>query len=171
MARFVDAIDLPVSIEEAFDYLADFSRTRDWDPGVRGARRLTQGGIGLGSRFRVEVSFFGRRSALDYEIVSYDRPSRLVLEGGDDRLRSIDEITFTARPDGTRVTYEARLELGSGLSLLDPALDRVFQRIGRAGANGLRAMTAEDIRSALASDGSVASDVVGEPGMIAATGG
>jgi hypothetical protein len=29
MARFVDAIDLPIPVEEAFDYLADFSRTAE----------------------------------------------------------------------------------------------------------------------------------------------
>jgi hypothetical protein len=29
VARHVDAIDLPISIEEAFDYLADFSRTAE----------------------------------------------------------------------------------------------------------------------------------------------
>jgi hypothetical protein len=34
VARYVDAIDLPVTREEAFDYLADFSRTAEWDPSV-----------------------------------------------------------------------------------------------------------------------------------------
>jgi len=31
MARFVDAIDLPLPIEQAFDYLADFSHAAEWD--------------------------------------------------------------------------------------------------------------------------------------------
>lgn len=39
MARYVDAIDLPIPVEEAFDYLADFSRTAEWDPGVVEAHR------------------------------------------------------------------------------------------------------------------------------------
>ena len=53
MARYVDAIDLPIPLEQAFDYLADFSRTAEWDPGVVEAERLTPGPPRRGSRFRV----------------------------------------------------------------------------------------------------------------------
>ena len=138
MARYVDAIDLPVPIEQAFDYLADFSRTAEWDPGVVEAERLTSGRLGCGSRFRVVVSFLGRRIPLEYEITEYARPSRLVLVGGDDTLRSVDEITFVARPGGTRVTYEARLELAGLRRLADPVMQVLFQHIGRLAVRGLR---------------------------------
>lgn len=143
MARFVDAIDLPLSREEAFDYLADFAHTAEWDPGVVSARRLTTGPVGEGSRFQVTVSFLGRRTSLEYVISAYEPPRRLVLEGGDGGLRSIDEITFASRPGGTRVTYEARLELSGVLRRVDPLLDRVFQRVGRAAADGLAARFAD----------------------------
>ena len=138
MARYVDAIDLPLPVEAAFDYLADFSRTAEWDPGVSEARRLTRGEVGLGSRFRVTVSFLGRRIPLEYRITEYDRPSRLVLVGGDASLRSTDEISFVPRPGGTRMTYEARLELGGLRRLADPILDLLFQRIGRLALRGLQ---------------------------------
>ena len=138
MARYVDAIDLPVPVEEAFDYLADFSRIAEWDPSVLEAERLTPGEVGLGSTFRVIVSFLGGRVPLEYRITEYERPSRLVLSGGDAALRSTDEITFVARPGGTRVTYEARLELTGIRRLADPLLDVLFQRIGRLAVRGLR---------------------------------
>ena len=138
MARYVDAIDLPVPIEQAFDYLADFSHTAEWDPGVTSARRLTRGEPGIGSRFEVAVSFLGRRIPLEYEITELERPTRLVLSGGDASLHSVDEITFAPRPDGTRVTYEARVELSGLGQLAAPLFDLVFQRIGRSAARGLR---------------------------------
>lgn len=138
MARYVDAIDLPISVEEAFDYFADFSRTAEWDPSVVEATRLSGGKIRLGSSFRVVVSFLGRRVPLDYRITEFERPSRLVLNGGDSSLRSIDEITFVARPGGTRVTYEACVELEGIRSIADPFLDLLFQRIGRLAMCGLR---------------------------------
>jgi uncharacterized protein YndB with AHSA1/START domain len=138
MARFVDAIDLPLPIGEAFDYLADFSHTAEWDPGVAEAERLTPGAPRQGSRFRVVVSFLGRRLPLEYEIREFERPSRLVLVGGDEALRSIDEITFVPRAGGTRVTYEARLELTGIRRLADPLLHLLFQRIGSLAVRGLR---------------------------------
>jgi hypothetical protein len=138
MARFVDAIDLPISIEDAFDYLADFANSADWDPGVADARRLTSGEIRLGSRFEVVVSFLGRQVPLEYEITAYQRPYRLVLTGADTSVCSIDEITFASRPGGTRVSYEARFELKGILSVADPLVDLLFPRIARVAARGLR---------------------------------
>lgn len=138
MARYVDAIDLPMTIEEAFDFLADFSRTAEWDPGVAEAGRLTGGAIGLGSRFRVVVSCLGRRIPLEYEITAFERPTHLVLTGGDSSLRSVDEITFASRPGGTRVTYEARLDFTGVRRLADPILDLLLQRVGRLAVRGLR---------------------------------
>jgi dehydrogenase/reductase SDR family member 12 len=138
VARYVDAIDLPVPIEEAFDFLADFSRTAEWDPGVTEAERLGSGRIGRGSRFRVVISFLGRSLPIEYEITTYERPSRLVLEGGDETFRSIDEITFVARAGGTRVTYEAQIALAGIRRAADPLLDVLFQRVGRLAVRGLR---------------------------------
>lgn len=138
MPRYLDAIDLPVPIEQAFDYLADFSRVAEWDPGVSAARRLTRGSIGLGSRFRVDVAFLGRRIPLEYRISEFERPSRLVLTGGDASIRSVDEITFVSRQGGTRVTYDARVELAGLHRVVEPILALFFQRIGRVAMRGLR---------------------------------
>lgn len=138
MARYVDAIDLPIPIEEAFDYLADFSRTAEWDPGVEEAHCLTKGKARLGSRFNVIVSFFGHRIPLEYEITEFDRPSRLVLSGGDSSVSSIDEMTFVERPGGTRVTYEARIDLAGIRRIADPLVDVLMQRVGRLAVRGLR---------------------------------
>lgn len=138
MARYIDAIDLPIPIEEAFDYLADFSRTAEWDPGVEESLRLTKGKVRAGSRFKVVVSFLGQRIPLEYEITEFDRPSRLVLSGGDSSLTSTDEITFVARPGGTRVTYEAKIDLVGIRRVAEPIVDVLMQRVGRLAVRGLR---------------------------------
>ena len=143
MARFIDAIDLPVPVEQAFSYVADFSHTAEWDPGVVSAERLDSGALGCGSRFRVVVSFLGRELPLEYEITHYAFPERVVLVGGDDSVRSVDEITFVARPGGTRVTYEARLDLRGVRRIADPLVDLWFQRVGRLAVCGLRERVAQ----------------------------
>jgi hypothetical protein len=138
MARYVDVIDLPLPPEAAFDLLADFARTQDWDPGVVEAERLDAGPLGRGSRFRVVASFLGRRVPLEYEIREYERPRRLVLRAGDAAFSSLDEIHFSPRARGTRVSYEARLTLGGLAGLADPLLQLGFGFAGRAAARGLR---------------------------------
>lgn len=138
MARFIDAIDIQLDLPSAFEYLADFSRTAEWDPGVERATRLTPGEPALGSRFEVVVSFLGRKMPLDYEITRFDPPHALVLAGGDETLRSDDEINFVERGGGTRIFYEARLELLGIRRIADPLLDLLFQRVGRLATRGLR---------------------------------
>ncbi len=138
MARYVDALDLPLPIEAAFDYLADFANTAEWDPGVTRARKTTPGPVGVGTRFDVEVSFLGRRLPLEYEVTEFEAPHRLVLAGGDETIRSLDEITFVPRRGGTRMTYEAQLELVGWRRIADPLLTATFQLIGRTAVRGLR---------------------------------
>jgi hypothetical protein len=99
----------------------------------------------------VVVSVLGRRLPLEYEITEYQRPARLVLVGGDASVRSIDEITFVPRPGGTRVTYEARLELSGVRRLADPLLHVLFQHIGRVAVRGLRERMAQGAPGARAS--------------------
>jgi hypothetical protein len=74
VARYIDAIDIPTPIEDGFDYLADFSKTAEWDPGVCEAKRVTRGVVRLGSRFRVSVSFLGRRIPLEYRTTEFAAP-------------------------------------------------------------------------------------------------
>ena len=138
MASYFDAVELPLSVETAFDCMADFSRISEWDPGVLEAERLTEGEVHRGSRFRVVVSFLGRRIPLEYSITEFERPTRIVLNGGNSSLRSVDEITFASRPEGSRVIYEARIAHAGNRRVADPTLELLFQRIGSMAMRGLR---------------------------------
>jgi hypothetical protein len=139
MARYVDVVDLTLSVDEAFDLFADFHRTVEWDPGVVEATRLDDGGPPrVGSRFRLVTSFLGLRTTLEYRIVALERPTRVVLEAETDALRSHDVIDIAERDGRARVTYEAQLELRGVRRLADPLLDVAFQWIGRQAVQGLR---------------------------------
>lgn len=138
MARYVEVIDVPLSIEAAFDALADFSRTAEWDPGVVSATRTTGDPIGVGSRFRVEVDLLGRRATYGYAITDYERPRRVVLRGGDGTTRLTDEITFVPRGRGTRITYEVCCELAGLLRIADPLVGVMLTWIGGRAVEGLR---------------------------------
>ena len=140
MARFRTTIDSPKSPEEAFDYLAEFSNARDWDPGIVEAANLTPAPAGIGSRFHLVSRFLGRRVPLEYRITDFERPSRVVLSADEASIRSTDEIRFVARSDGgTQVTYEADLQLKVPFAaVFDPLLALAFRRIGARAAAGLR---------------------------------
>ncbi len=137
MARYVASLVTARPLEEVFDYLADFSTTAEWDPGVVSASRVGDGDVGLGSRFDLVTQFMGRTTELSYEIVAFDRPRLVTLRGENATVVSLDTITFEASGEGTRLTYDADLTLKGALRLGDPLLKLVFGRIGDAAVGGL----------------------------------
>jgi uncharacterized protein YndB with AHSA1/START domain len=138
MAYYRAQLEVCRPIDEVFAYLADFSNTQDWDPGVVSARRRGDGPVAVGTRFEVVTKFFGQELPLDYQVVQYDPPSRVVLEAENDNLRSVDTITFEKTARGTRLIYDANLTPKGIRYLGDFALHLVFQWIGRRALVGLR---------------------------------
>ena len=112
MARYRGTVISTRSAEETFDYLADFSNAAAWDPGTATAERLDDGPVGLGSAFRLGVRVGARVIPLEYRIVAFDRPHRVVLLGESGAVRSEDTVTVTPAADGGSIlTYEADLRL------------------------------------------------------------
>ena len=138
MAYYRARLDVRRPIDEVFAYLADFSNTEEWDPGVVSAKKYGGGTVTTGTRFKVVSKFLGQELPLDYQIVQYDPPSRVVLEAENENLRSVDTITFEKTARGTRLTYEANLTLKGIRYVGDFALHLAFQWIGRRALEGLR---------------------------------
>ncbi len=137
MAVYVTSFDVEGDIQTAFDYLADFSNSEQWDPGVPRATKLGSGPPREGTTFEVDVSFLGTTTTMVYEIVRLERPNLIVLEASTSTLLSRDEISLIATPEGIHVTYNARLTLPTLLSPLDAGLQFVFNRIGDRARDGL----------------------------------
>ncbi|MGA2319445.1 MAG: SRPBCC family protein [Solirubrobacteraceae bacterium] len=138
MARYRACVDTPLSPEEAFAFLSDFSTTQEWDPGVVEAERLDEGALSAGSEFRLVADFLGRKTALTYRVIEFDPPRAVTVRAENLTVVSLDRITFDALGEGTRVTYDADLRLKRPLRPADPLLVLAFNRIGDAALAGLR---------------------------------
>jgi dehydrogenase/reductase SDR family protein 12 len=147
MARYRGTVVSERSLEDTFDYLAEFSNAAEWDPGVSHAARLDDGPVGLGSRFRLQVRIGRRTTPLEYRVVSIRRPDRVVLLAESATIRSEDTITLAPRADGGCVlTYHADLRLLGTFSPFDPLVALPFRRIGDRALVGLRsALGAEQV--------------------------
>ena len=138
MARYVTKVSSSLPAAEAFAYMADFANARLWDPSVSEARRVGEAPIGLGSAFDLVARFGGRDVPLRYEIVEYDAPRRVVLEARRPRFVSRDTIEVEPAGDGSIVHYDATLAFGGLGRLLDPIMQRVFNRVGARATLGMQ---------------------------------
>ena len=139
MARYETTIRSRLTPAEAFAYMADFSNARFWDPSVSQARHDGDGPIGIGSTFALVARFAGRNVPLTYTIVAFERPERVVLEA---RRGFVSRDTIWVRRgdgDGSIVHYDAVLTFSGIGRLLDPLMQRVFDRVGAKAAAGIEA--------------------------------
>jgi hypothetical protein len=137
VARIAETLRVPSTPEDAFDLVADFTSTEGWDPGIRSARRLDDGPIGVGSRFEVQLALGPTEAPLTYEITRYERPSRVVLTTVGRLHRGEDDVRFRAVDGGTEVVWGAEFALRGPGRLLDPLLGVGFRRAAREAVAGL----------------------------------
>lgn len=137
MAHYRGSIETERPREDVFAYLSDFSTTEEWDPGVLEAERVNGTAAGEGTEFRLVAQFLGRRTPLTYRIVEYDPPHSVTFLGENATVISRDRITFEETTEGTRITYDAHLELKGLLAIASPLLGLPFKRVGDRALAGL----------------------------------
>jgi carbon monoxide dehydrogenase subunit G len=129
-------IDLPP--EEVFDYVANFANTEEWDPGVKSARQVGDGPIGVGTRYDVVSEFGSSQIPMVYEIVEYEPHRRVVLSGHGDTITAVDTIVLEAIDGGALVDYTADLTFENWIKYVDPLVAPVMRRlVGKKALDGL----------------------------------
>jgi carbon monoxide dehydrogenase subunit G len=137
MTRLHERIETTLPIEQAFDYIADFSNSQTWDPGVVAAWREGDGPLAVGSRFALDVRMGGRVAPMEYRLSELQRPDRVVFVGIGSNVEAVDDIRFERAGSGTVIEYIADIRLGGLMRLAQPFLGSVFARIGRDAATGM----------------------------------
>lgn len=146
MIRLERSIVVGTPPEDAFAYVADFTTSAEWDPGVDRATLLSDG-PGVGARYHLVANFNGNAIDLTYETTVYDAPDEVVFDGGNKRFGSLDRIRFSPDGDGTRIDYVAEFRMKGVLRIVEPFLKRRFDTVaddavaGLAGVLGQRAVS------------------------------
>ena len=151
MASYRATIETQWSQAAAFAYLSDFRTSAEWDPGVVEAKKSGGPEIGEGTEFQLVARFLGRETALTYRVIEFDPPNAVTFLGENATVVSRDRITFEARASGTRVSYEADLQLKGPMRLADPLLALAFKRVGDRALTSMRQVLAGPARAASAS--------------------
>ena len=138
MAHYRTTITSSLTIDEAFNYMADFANAAEWDPGVVAAERLFDGDVALGSRFLLQAAFGKSVVPMEYVLAAYEPGKRILLVAETDRVKSVDEITFAAAPQGCAVTYDADLATLGRFRWATPLVAIMIKKIGDRARAGLQ---------------------------------
>jgi len=99
MSVIRNSVILRCAPEVVFDYLSDLRAELEWNPNCEGMEKLTEGPVGLGTRYRAK---WKGSPSVELDTVAFDRPL-----GWTTHNAGPIETTFTCRldpvPEGTRL--------------------------------------------------------------------
>ena len=164
--RLDETIVVERPLHEVFAYISEFSRIEEWDPAVARGLRLTEGPLGVGSQFRIDMN---AGFSLRYTVVEWEQDRRLLMTVDSKPFTAREEIFFTRSGTGTRVRYVATFEFVAPLALLLKTFPGVMDRVGKSAMDGMR-RALEDRFEPPRTDWSTAlSDRLVLPGMLCFT--
>jgi len=79
MVRIEGEIVIDRPVEEVFDVVADERNEPRFNPRMRRAEQISEGPIGVGTRFRAETVSVGRPVEMVIEYTGYERPGGSLL--------------------------------------------------------------------------------------------
>jgi carbon monoxide dehydrogenase subunit G len=115
-------------LDTVVDYLKDFSRAQEWDPGTELCIRQDPGPVREGSTWLNVSVFLGRRTELTYRLQRLER-DRLTFVGHNATAVSTDDLTFSAGDGVTSITYRAQIRLSGPARLASPLLRLALERL------------------------------------------
>lgn len=138
MRRFEKSVVINRPIETVFAYLSNFENESKWMPGVLKNSQITDGPVGVGTRY-VEVSNFMPlwRPKAVYELTEYIANRRISFKSISGPNRFTGSCRVEPVDGGTRFTYLLDLHM-RGMSLLEPIALRIFARRAEVGFRKLK---------------------------------
>lgn len=138
MAKIEGEIVIGRPVDVVFDTVADQRNEPTYNPTMTRSEKLTDGPIGIGTRFRATTA--ARRRPIDMliEYTAYDRPSSLVSTT---RMAAADVhgiLTFTPDPAGTLMRWSWDLTPKHASLLLTPLVAWLGRRQERRIWTGLK---------------------------------
>ena len=130
MPDTVRTFTVTASMPAVVDYLSDFSRAVEWDPGTVSCTRLEgDGPVAVGSQWRNVSKFAGRETELLYALTVLAE-DRLTFVGKNKTATSTDDIVLTAVTGGTRVAYTSHIVFNGVARLAGPFLLPMLKKLG-----------------------------------------
>ena len=161
-----ETIEAARPLKEAFAYIAEFNRIEEWDPAVARGIRLSDGALGVGSRFRIDMK---ARFSLFYTVTEWEPESRLLMTVDSKIFTAVEEICFTEISGGTRIRYIAKFKFPAALTLVAKTFPSIMDKVGKSAVAGMKRALDDHIAIPKSSKRITLADKLLLPGLLSFT--
>jgi polyketide cyclase/dehydrase/lipid transport protein len=116
------------SIEDVFDFVADERNEPRYNPQMTLAEKVTEGPIGVGTKFHAVMTGAGGGAAMTTEFTEFDRPRRIAETTHMSNMNINGVLTFEPVAGGTRMSWLWDLEPRGVYKVLGPVIRRIGER-------------------------------------------
>ena len=117
-------VDIACAPEAVFDYCSDLSHEPEWNPMMKSIEKLTDGPIGVGTRFATE---FAKGPHMVIEYTSYERPTKWASVGESRALKASGNGRVVRSPHSTHLIMRMEIEPHGLFKFATPLLRRRLQ--------------------------------------------
>ena len=121
MIQFSDEILINRPVEQVFTFVADLENTPKWQTGVVNSKKVSEGPIQTGTKFKEVVRVLGRPLDTICEITEYQLNRKMAFKSTtSEAIEYEGQFTFESRDGGTRVDIAGTGELKGLWRLVEP---------------------------------------------------
>ncbi|MEO0367374.1 MAG: SDR family NAD(P)-dependent oxidoreductase [Pseudomonadota bacterium] len=129
--EMLEEFDCSRTAEDAFYYIADFSRIDEWDHTIVAAEKVTAGAVGQGTVFDLVYKRGRRKLPIRYEVSEYEEFTRLVMVGEAQNFTATDTVTIKETDNGCHVSWRADIEFRGVAAKIVPFIAGKVKKAGK----------------------------------------
>ena len=138
MSRVRGSLDIARPVEVVFDTVADQRNEPRYNPTMTASTKVTDGPIGVGTRFEATVMSRGNPRPVTIEYTSFDRPHRIDSHSVMDGATVHGHIQCDPTPAGTRFSWDWKVTLTGPARFAGPLVGLIGRRQERTIWTGLK---------------------------------
>ena len=128
MARVEGEIIIHRPVGEVFDFVADERNEPRYNPRMVHAEQISEGPIGVGTRFHTELKAMGGTMPMLVEFTGFERPRRLASVTRSSMMVIEGALTFESVPPGTRMRWSWDVRPRGAMRVLTPFVGAIGRR-------------------------------------------
>lgn len=122
-----NSITINRPVEEVFDFVTNYQNNSKWQTGVIVAEFTSPGPVSVGSTFRYDADFMGRKMETTGEITAYDPPQIFGWKSTSGPFPMSGSTSFESVEGGTLITDSIGGEPGGFFKIAAPLLAKQLQ--------------------------------------------